>query len=91
MSLHSGLFYSYPTLPCWFNVLDMKAVKELYERREKNIGYDDIFYIFPLFLSSTTIEWVRKFFLNTNEMVESPCQGVKICQSFCIYMSIFGI
>ena len=31
--LHSGLFYSYPTLSCWFNFLDMKAVKELYERR----------------------------------------------------------
>ena len=29
--LHSGLFYSYPMLSCWFNFLDMKAVKELYE------------------------------------------------------------
>ena len=28
---------------------------------------------------STTIQWVRKFFLNTNEMVESPSQGVKMC------------
>ena len=26
--LHSGLFYSYPTLSCWFNFLDMRAVKE---------------------------------------------------------------
>ena len=31
--LHSGLFYSYPMLSCWFNFLDMKAVKELYERK----------------------------------------------------------
>ena len=36
---------------CWYNFLDMKAVKELYERRqEKKIGGQDIFYILPLFL-----------------------------------------
>ena len=69
-----------PMLPCWFNFLDMKAVKELYERRqEEKIGGQDIFYILPLFLGSTTIQWVRKFFLNTNEMVVSPSQGVKMC------------
>ena len=58
----------------------MKAAKELYERRqEEKIGGQDIFYILPLFLGSTTIQWVRKFFLNTNEMVASPSQGVKMC------------
>ena len=56
----------------------MKVVKELYERRrQQQIGDEDIFYIFPLFLGSTTIQWVRKFFLNINEMVESTSQGVK--------------
>ena len=35
------------------------------------------FYIFPLFLGSTTIQWVRKFSLNTIEMVEFPSQGIK--------------
>ena len=35
------------------------------------------FYIFPLFLGSTTIQWVRKFSPGTIEMVESPSQGVK--------------
>ena len=35
------------------------------------------FYIFPLFVGSTAIQWVRKFSLNTIEMVESPSQGVK--------------
>ena len=35
------------------------------------------FYIFPLFLRSATIQWVRKFSLNTTEMVESPSEGVK--------------
>ena len=46
-----GLFCSYPTLSCWFNLSDMKAVKELYERRqEEMIGDEDVFYIFPLFL-----------------------------------------
>ena len=55
----------------------MKAVKELYERQEENIGGIDIFYILPLFRDSTTIQWARKLFLNTNEMVASPSQGVK--------------
>ena len=42
---------------CWFNFLDMKAVKELFERRqEEKIGGQDIFYILPLFLDSTTIQ-----------------------------------
>ena len=35
------------------------------------------FYIFPLFLGSTTIQWARKFFLNTIEMVKSSSQGIK--------------
>ena len=34
-------------LSCWFNVLDMKAVKELYERRqEEKIEGQDIFLYF---------------------------------------------
>ena len=54
--------------------------KELYERRqEEKMGGQYIFYILPLFLGSTTIQWVWKFFLNTNEMVASSSQGVKIC------------
>ena len=58
----------------------MKAAKELYERRqEEKIGCQYIFYVLPLFLGSTIIQWVRKFFLNTNEMVASPSQGVKMC------------
>ena len=81
--LHSELFYSYPALSCWFNFLDMKAVKELYERRqEKKIGGQDIFYILPLFLGLTTIQWAWNFFLNTNGMVASPSQGVKMYLSF---------
>ena len=68
---------------CWFNFLDMNVAKELYERRqEKRIGGEDIFYILPLFLGSTTILWVRKFFLNTNEIVASPSQGVKMYKQF---------
>ena len=58
------------------------------------MGDEDIFYIFPLFLGSTTIQWVRKFFLNINEMVESPSQGVKnalIVSWVYIYISKFGI
>ena len=67
----------------------MKAEKELYKRRqEKKLGGQDIFNILPLFLGSTTIQWVRKLFLNTNEIVASPSQGVKMFKSFlCIYMS----
>ena len=58
----------------------MKAVKELYERRqEEEIGGQDILYILPLFLGSTTIRWVIEFSLNTNEMVTSPSQVFKMC------------
>ena len=78
--LHSGLFYSYPTLSCWFNILNMRAVKELYERRqEEKIRSQDIFYILPLFQGLTPIQWTRKFFPNTNEMFASSSQGVKMC------------
>ena len=41
-------------------------------------------------MGSTTIHWVRKFFLNTNEMVESPSQGVKMYRSFLdVYVQIW--
>ena len=74
------VFSHYPLSFCWFNFLDMKAVKELYERRqEKKIGGQHIFYILPSFLGSTAIQWVRKLFLNTNEMVVFPSQGGKMC------------
>ena len=67
-------------LSCWFNFLDMKAVKELYERRQaEKIRGQDNFYILPLFLGSTTIQWVKKLFLNANEMLVSPSQDVKVC------------
>ena len=45
----------------------------------KKIRNEDIFNILPLFLGSTTIQWVREFFLKTNEIVESSSQGVKMC------------
>ena len=51
-------------------------------RQEKKIGGQDIFYIVPLFLGLTTIQWGRKLFLNTNEMFASPGQGVKMCWAF---------
>ena len=64
----------------------MKAEKELSERsQEEKIGSQNIFYILPLFLGSTTIQWVMKFFLNTNEMVASLSQDVKM------YLSLIGI
>ena len=52
--LYSGLFYSYPVLSCWFE--SIKAAKELYERQKEKVGGQDIFYILPLFLGSTTIQ-----------------------------------
>ena len=46
-----------PMLFCWFNFLGMKGVMELYEiRHENKIAGEDIFYILPLFLGSTTIQ-----------------------------------
>ena len=51
-------------------------------RQKKKIGGQDVFYIFTLLLGSTTILWVWKSFLNPNEMVAFPRQGVKMCESF---------
>ena len=49
-------------LSCWFNFLDMKAVKELYERRqEEMIGGQDIFYILPLILGSVGEEIIPEY------------------------------
>ena len=53
--LHSELFFSYPMLSCWFNFLDIKAVKELYERKQEKIGSQDIFYFCLYF-------WVQQQF-----------------------------
>ena len=39
---HSGLFYSYPTLSCWFYSSNMKTVKELlFVVYGKMIGRED--------------------------------------------------
>ena len=58
----------------------MKAVKELNgNKSEKKIWGQYIFYILTLLLGSTTIQWVRKLFLNANEMSVSPGQGIKMC------------
>ena len=65
---------------CWFNFLDMKAVKNYMEKRQgKKIGGQDSFYILTLFLGFTTIQWARKLFLNPNEMAAPPRQGSKLC------------
>ena len=48
------------------------------KEKDSKILETKISYILSLFPGSTTIQWVRKFFLNTNEMVESPSQGVKM-------------
>ena len=49
------------------------------ERRpKKKIGGQDISYILNLFLGSITNQWMRKLFLNTNEMVLSASQSVKM-------------
>ena len=75
--LTSEVILFYPTLSSWCNSLNMKAQKELYERRQQQIGDEDVSFIFFLyFLGSTTIQWVKEFFLNTIEIVESPSQGV---------------
>ena len=50
-------------------------MKEDSNRQEtKTFFFLNIFLLFP---GSITIQWVRKFSLNTIEMVESPSQGVK--------------
>ena len=54
--------------------MDIKAIKELYERRqEEKVGGPVIFYILPLFLDSTTILlwcWQKKDTGNTKGLIE---------------------
>ena len=84
------LFFCYLT-PFWVILfLDMKAVKEFYERRqEEKIRGQDIIYILPLFLGSITIRRVRKFFLNKNEDVKMKM--LKCVSRSWVNMSKFGI
>ena len=49
------------------------------EEDSKRLETKISFIFLSLFLGSMTIQWVGKFFLNTNEMVEYPSQGVKMC------------
>ena len=75
--LNNEVILFYPTLASWCNSLNKKAQKELYDRRQQQLGDEDVSFIFFLyFLGSTTIQWVKEFSLNTTEMVESPSQGV---------------
>ena len=76
--LHYEIILFYPTLASWCDSLNKKGPKELYERRQQQIGDEDIYFIFFLyFLGSTTIQWVSEFSLNTIEMVESPVKVSK--------------
>ena len=76
------LHYNFAAFRSW----SMKAVKEIYGKKTgKEIGYQDIFYILTIFLGSTTIQRVRKLFLDPNEMAASLRQGVKI------FLSLPGI
>ena len=54
-------------------------------RQEKKTGSQDIFYILTLFLGSTTIQWVRKLFLNPNEIVASVSLG-----QICLFFGVFS-
>ena len=48
--LHSVVILFYPTLSYWCNSLNKKVQKELYERRQQQIGDEDVFLkIFTLF------------------------------------------
>ena len=51
------LFYFYPTLTCWCNSLNKKAQKELYERRQQQIGDEDVF-----LKNFSFISWVQQPF-----------------------------
>ena len=65
---------------------------ELYERRqEEKIGGQDICYILPLFLGSTTIQWARKVFLNTKNWLRLPVKVLKCVSRSWVYISKFGI
>ena len=65
--------------PSWFTGIFLFV--KVFFTEEKKKGGQDAFYILTLFLGLTTILWMRKSFLNLNEMVASPTQGVKMCES----------
>ena len=67
------LFYFTPRCLVGVTPCTRKAQKELYKRRQQQIGDKDVSFIFFLyFLGSTIIRRVREFTLNIIEMVESP-------------------
>ena len=76
---------------CRFNFLDMKAIKELYGKKRKKEDRRPRYLLYLAFISGFKYHSVGgKFFLNTTEMVASPSQGVKMCQSFSgIYVQIW--
>ena len=66
------LFYFTPRWLVGVTPWTRKAQKELYKRRQQQIGDEDVSFIFYLyFLGSTTIPWVGEFSMNAIEMVES--------------------
>ena len=71
--LHYEVILFYPTLASRCNSLNKKGPKELYKRRQQQLGDEDVSFIsFLYFLCSTTIPWMKEFSLNTIEMVEIP-------------------
>ena len=88
-----GLLYSYLMLFCWFNFLDMKAVKELYERRqEKKIGGQYIFYILTLFLGSKTMQWVGGNYSRIQmKWLRLPVKVLKCVRRSGVYMFELGV
>ena len=73
------LYYFYPTLSCWCNSLNKKAQKELYERRQQQIGDEDVFFFkfFFCFLGSTTIQWEKEFSQNQLKWLNPPVKVFK--------------
>ena len=83
------LYYFYPTSACWCNSLNKKAPKELYERRQRQIGDEDVIFIFPLFPGFNNHSMGEGIFPEYNWngwMLQSRCLE-KYVNRFLVYVS----
>ena len=82
------LVYFTATLTGRCNALPKKVPKELYKKKTATDKRQrHFFYTFLYLLGSTTIPWVREFFLNTLKWLNPPVMVSKIRSSFLAYVT----
>ena len=76
--LYFEVILFYPTLSSWCNSLNKKAQKELYDRRQQQIGDEDVSFIFFLyFLGSTMDEGIFHEYNWNGWIPQSSCLKIR--------------